>query len=511
MNISPIELKLDPRNPRFITPEENHTQEAIRIYLISQEDVIPLANSLAETNNLMPGERIVVCQEDGNWIVLEGNRRTCVCQMFLDRDLIPKDFTSKFPPSNDEIIQNISDLEVDILPSREDAKRFLATRHIIRPREWSTIAKMRFCYEDYNEGRSIDEIKLRTGLDYGVITKFINHYKILIRGRNQNWTDEERIKIDLLSIKPDKLLRLFDTAETSNRLKLYYDQDHNLMSSIISDDDLSSIILIWTRKAFIDDEINTRSVFGTYSPDGKSKGACKYIEHILGNYPFQSFQVSDGSKSSAEADLKSEYASANEASDDGRNDSNHSTNNTDNPNNSTTDSKKDSSKNKAGGPNVSSFFSTLSWAAVDTNNSKNTGIIAVCKEIYKISHDIKFVTLYPICTAFIIRALIEHSLKYHAKNNKNWAQIMKNYKQGKNKKENDPNLGFIIDQYNKNNATYLSDNNIRKVFNVVFNVNKQTDKLNLVIHSPESFRLTPGSLLAIPDEGLLEIINYLLS
>ncbi len=481
--VSPLNLYLDPKNPRFIIPEVGGDQADIRKYLITQENVLSLAKSIADNNGLMPGERIVVCIENGKYVVLEGNRRTCACQMFLDRTLIPHDYESRFPETSGELIANIKLLEVDIIQSREEAKRFLAVRHIERAREWSTIAKMRFCYEDYNEGKTISQINDRTGLRNSSIRKYVQNYKILLRGLNSDWTEEERDKLNLLEIKPDKLLRMFRLADTTKTLKFYYDDNFILRSNKINDIDIDKIIHIWARKAFIDNEMDTRSVFGTYIKGGECTGAVAFIKHILNKYDDLELQTDVKSKSS---ETPSILQGGTESSSEQR-----------------------EQQQQSGGPRNLPFFSTLNWNAVDPSNNANKGIIAVCMELRKISDSTSFINSYPICTAFIIRALIEQSLKYHVRNKGYWGHIMREYN-SLSAQGGEPNLSFIIKQYMTNIVSWIPDTNIRRLFNIVFNFNVQTEKLNLVVHSPDSYMLTPDTLRAIPGEGLLEIINYLL-
>ncbi|MDI6687723.1 MAG: ParB/Srx family N-terminal domain-containing protein [Desulfobacterales bacterium] len=481
--VSPLDLYLDPKNPRFIVPEAGGEQADIRKYLITQENVLSLAKSIADNNGLMPGERIVVCIEDGKYVVLEGNRRTCACQIFLNRALIPHDYESRFPETSDALKENISLIEVDIIQSREEAKRFLAVRHIERAREWSTIAKMRFCYEDYNDGKTISQISDRTGLRISSIRKYIQNYKILLRGLNSDWTEEEKNKLNLLEIKPDKLLRMFRLADTTKTLKFYYDDSFILRSNKINDIDIDKIIHIWTRKAFIDNEMDTRSIFGTYVKGGKCTGAVAFIKHILDKYDNIELQTNVESKNSETSSTLQEDIES--------------------------PSQQRRQQSQGGGPHNLPFFSTLDWNAVDPSDNANKGIIAVCVELKKISNSTSFINNYPICTAFIIRALIEQSLKYHARKMGHWAHIMRQYN-SLNPQGGEPNLSFIIRQYMTNIASWIPDRNIRRLFQIVFNSNVQTEKLNLVVHSPESYMLTPDTLRAIPGEGLLEIANYLL-
>ena len=79
---------------------------------------------------------------------------------------------------------------------------------------------MRFCYEDYEQGKSVSQIKERTGLSTASINKYLKNYKILIRGLESNWSSDEKEKLFILDIKPDKLIRMFDLSDTKRVLQL---------------------------------------------------------------------------------------------------------------------------------------------------------------------------------------------------------------------------------------------------------------------------------------------------
>lgn len=519
--VSPLELILDPKNPRFIVPDTGDSQSNIRNYLLAQEDALSLARSIAENEGLMPGERIVVCIEDGEYIVLEGNRRTCVCQLFLNRDLINEDFLNEFPKTSDALRANIQQVEVDIINSRETARRFLAVRHIERAKEWKPIAKMRFCFEDYIAGKSVSQINDRTGIPVASINKFIRAYKILKRGLDSSWSPREKEKLNILNIEPAKLLRMFELSDTKKSLKLYFDDQFVLRSNTISDNDLDRIIKIWTKKAFIEDVMNTRTAFLTYNKDGvEVTGAYEYVKDILIKYNEEKEEAP--SSPAGKSDI-----TTTQPNDPNLNPSNLSEpqdgkdkqfptpsanvpNQNHNPDSTTAvNSKSTKSPSNGGGPKNLPFFSSLDWSNVDPTISQNKGIIAVSNEIKKISESASFINNYPICTAFIIRALIEQSLKYHARTKGYFAEIRAAYNVP-GKPGGDPTLSFIIRQYEVNIKSWIPEQGVRRLFSLVFNFKSQTEKLNMVVHSPESYQLAPETLKSVPQEGLLELVNYLL-
>ena len=156
-SLSPLDLKLDEKNPRFKVSVET-SQEEIRIYMMMNEDLVSLAKKINDMGVLLPGERIIIVMENDSNIVLEGNRRTAIYQMFLDRRLVPKAFERIFPYPNTALIKEISAIPVDIVQSREEAMPYLAARHIEGVRQWSSVSKWRISYNYYLEGKSAREI-----------------------------------------------------------------------------------------------------------------------------------------------------------------------------------------------------------------------------------------------------------------------------------------------------------------------------------------------------------------
>jgi hypothetical protein len=75
--VGPLDIALDRDNPRINVEASDKESDIIR-KLIVYEEVQDLARKIAKTG-LLPGERIIVVQEKGQWVVLEGNRRICAC------------------------------------------------------------------------------------------------------------------------------------------------------------------------------------------------------------------------------------------------------------------------------------------------------------------------------------------------------------------------------------------------------------------------------------------------
>ena len=229
------DLQLDPDNPRFITLVKKD-QDSITAYLLANEDVIDLARSISSYGGLMPGEFPIVCVENGKMFVLEGNRRICSCKILLQPDLAPPEYKASIPVINAPTRHSIRTVQVHIVKSREEAQIVLGTRHIQGVKKWPSISKFLFFANHFESGRSIDDIKLLTGVGKPAIaTALKKHYFLQYILSLHCWTDLEKQNLvnyaSLHRIGVDRILRIFNT-DGSVDLQLTYDNKYRPTSAL---------------------------------------------------------------------------------------------------------------------------------------------------------------------------------------------------------------------------------------------------------------------------------------
>lgn len=160
-----------------------------------------------------------------------------------------------------------------------------------------------------------------------------------------------------------------------------------------------------------------------------------------------------------------------------------------------------------GSKNLPYFFQGINYSKLDPNDADSHGVSAVCRELQLFS-DKKMVTTYPLASAFLVRSIIEQSIKYYSK---------KHMIQGQNKYiweniKSIDQLSKIIKNYNKNLPNYIVDGVIRQYFIDLFgDYEKSVDPLNWVIHRPAEYQLDANVLIELPRKGLLALINYMIS
>ena len=240
ISISPLDLMLDDQNPRFVVLEDR-TQEKIRKYLATYEDVCQLAVAINDYGNLLPGERIVVLQENGKYVVVEGNRRTCSLQMLMTREFVPKGSEHKIPVGSSMLLENCKEIEVDVLADREAAMDLMTKRHIQGVKEWKPLAKKQFFAEHYRRGQSVRDLSTITGESESKIKDHIREYKFFFYAYNRYCELHPEFNKEIVALKLEPFWRIFkatiefpkgNKTNPKSLLRMNTDENYNTISAL---------------------------------------------------------------------------------------------------------------------------------------------------------------------------------------------------------------------------------------------------------------------------------------
>ena len=125
----PARFTPDRDNPRIKIEATDTESDIIRYVAILFDEVQDLARKIALAG-LLPGERIIVTQEKGQWVALEGNRRICACKLLLSPQLVPQQYRKTFPKLTTATgIERIEKVDTDVAPDRRAAEPVLTLRH----------------------------------------------------------------------------------------------------------------------------------------------------------------------------------------------------------------------------------------------------------------------------------------------------------------------------------------------------------------------------------------------
>lgn len=405
-SFEPKKLQLDPQNPR-IEVEKNTTQEQIRLKLLELEDVLDLARGIERNKGLFYGERIIVVEEGGKAVVLEGNRRVAACQMLLSPALVPAHFKTRFPQASAETKAGIQAILADVTPSRAAAEPILTKRHTEQgAKPWSPVAKMRRAVR-LLDTHSVEEVAQLLGTSMGQVRKLIRPYRLLKLALGLTvWTPDERRVLEDEKLKTNPYTRLFTLAATKEALRAHFDDDQNIVSGLAPEKFRSELERI-ARDFLIPDPANG----GKPKRDTRTDAA-EYFVELLAKNKVQGWTPSSpkrvatggpasGKPSAAPASVKPQGTAQGTAT-------------------------------QPQTPKASVFFENLQCHVQDDILIKLSG------ELKGVNH-IKM----PVAASLLLRATFECALVYRIRKARKWGDVMAKQKQGK-QPGRDPGLGDLI-------------------------------------------------------------------
>ena len=141
VNVS--ELAFDLKNPRLVEFEEveSATDEEVIQILWELMDVREVMMSIA-ASGFFPHEPLIVAEEDGKKVVIEGNRRLAAVNILLNR-AIAESYATRIPVISEEAKRALAQLPI-VIGSREGNWRYLGFKHVNGPAKWSSYAKAQY-------------------------------------------------------------------------------------------------------------------------------------------------------------------------------------------------------------------------------------------------------------------------------------------------------------------------------------------------------------------------------
>lgn len=146
-------LKLDFKNPRlseFGIDSKSKESEILSI-LWDEMAVNELMYSIV-SNGFWDFEPLIVIEEEGKLVTIEGNRRLAAVKLIHNPKLIDRKIPSHILDKiTDELIESTNTLPVITVKHREDAWRFVGFKHVNGPAKWGSFAKAKYIAEIHND------------------------------------------------------------------------------------------------------------------------------------------------------------------------------------------------------------------------------------------------------------------------------------------------------------------------------------------------------------------------
>lgn len=190
--MSVSELFFDIRNPRLveftdITPQTS--EKRIIEILWDAMDVRELILSIA-TSGYFRNEPLIVSQETGRNIVIEGNRRLAAVKVILNPSLIRSDI----PHVNQEIKESLYELPV-MVSTREEAWQYLGFKHVNGPAKWGSYAKARYIVQVHNDFHiPLDQIAFQIGDTHKTVQRLYSGLMVVEQAEKEKIFSREDIK-----------------------------------------------------------------------------------------------------------------------------------------------------------------------------------------------------------------------------------------------------------------------------------------------------------------------------
>lgn len=185
------DLHFDRANPRLAEygiALDVSDSEIIKI-LWDEMDVLELVQSIS-ASGFFPHESLIVAEEEGKRIVIEGNRRLAAVRVILESTLAEEHGWS-LPPVSDDIRSQLLTLPA-ILASREDSWRYLGFKHVNGPAKWSSYAKAAYVAKIKREyGTSLVDIAHQIGDRHGTVQKIYRALMVLEQAEKEKVYDRE--------------------------------------------------------------------------------------------------------------------------------------------------------------------------------------------------------------------------------------------------------------------------------------------------------------------------------
>jgi len=137
-------LDLDTKNPRLPVSVGRTPKEMIN-HIALTTSIEDLMSAIAE-NGFFPGEPLVAVEEDGRYVVVEGNRRLTAVKLLHDPRLCDRPSTRmlELAQSAAHKLDTLEYLPVITRKTREEILPYLGFRHITGVKQWEPLAKARY-------------------------------------------------------------------------------------------------------------------------------------------------------------------------------------------------------------------------------------------------------------------------------------------------------------------------------------------------------------------------------
>lgn len=177
-------LVLNRDNPRLAGNDPGVSDEALIAQLFKGEELGELLQSIA-ANGYLDIEPLIVVENEGVFVVLEGNRRLATIRLFREPELVERIFEQErvrinVPAITDDTRATLKEVSVYRVAERDDARSFIGFKHINGAAKWDSYAKGKFAADWYRDGGvTLEQIAERIGDAHATVKRMVNAIYVL--------------------------------------------------------------------------------------------------------------------------------------------------------------------------------------------------------------------------------------------------------------------------------------------------------------------------------------------
>jgi hypothetical protein len=177
-------LKFDMENPRF--DRRFSKEDDVIEFLIRHADVDELVTSLQSAGwiDFEP----IIAQRKTN-IVLEGNRRLAALRL-LTNEATRNRLGYKLP--GDSSVPSLpEEIRVRWVSTREEARSFIAFKHINGPFKWDALAKAKYAAQWLEDDNNVQHVAKQIGDTHNTVLRLVNGWRILEQATKDGFDIED--------------------------------------------------------------------------------------------------------------------------------------------------------------------------------------------------------------------------------------------------------------------------------------------------------------------------------
>lgn len=227
-------LHLDARNPRLGRETSNRAPRDIIQYLFEHDKALEVAQSIV-TLGYFPNEPLLVIEENGQFVVVEGNRRLAALKALREPGLLDGTYSAKVARLSKKVRdpESLKRVPVTIAPSRKATDQQIAGRHRGSPvLAWVKENRASFIIDKLSEGYTNDTLRDELGFTLKDIQEARQTRAIADMARSLKLSDEVQAKLNNPRGKIFSTIeRVFDSSAGQKHLRVERSAEYGILGT----------------------------------------------------------------------------------------------------------------------------------------------------------------------------------------------------------------------------------------------------------------------------------------